>query len=173
METINYINKYHFTTYYIKDTKVINMQDISLINVQDTNIISLFVKDHERITSLLNDFDIIQKNEPKKALGILKQLNQTLTVHFHQEEILYSNYKNAAGEIIPVMQTIRKEHEIILKKIEKATNSLNKGSGIDTTSLLSLLERHKNIEQGLLYPELDRVLSEKDKEDVYWKIKVN
>jgi len=141
--------------------------------MKTTNIINLFVEDHERIDSLLGNFKNIQNKEPKKAIKIFDQLSNDLIRHFHQEEILYSNYKYTTWEIIPVIQTIRKEHEMILKKIDKIRNSFKKGSiNIDTTKLFSLFERHKNIENTLLYPELDRVLSDKEKEEVYWRIKV-
>ena len=34
-----------------------------------------------------------------------------------------------------------------------------------------LLEQHKNTEEEYLYPEFDNILSDKEKEEVYWKIK--
>lgn len=141
--------------------------------MQPTNIVSLFVEDHERIALLLKDFNKSQNKKSKKAAAAFQQLSKDLIRHFHQEEILYSKYRYNTGTVIPVIQTVRKEHEIILKRIEKIKNSLNKGStNIDATRLSSLFERHKNIENILLYPELDRVLSDTEKEEVYWKIRV-
>jgi hemerythrin len=137
------------------------------------NIISLFVEDHERIASLLKDFKKHKHENTKKVKDIFKQLQQALIDHFHQEEILYSKYKHKTGEIIPALQTIGKEHIIILEKLGNIQKSLIHGeTNINISGLYTLLERHKNIEDRLLYPEFDRVLSDKEKEDVYWKIKV-
>ncbi len=139
--------------------------------MQSTNIVSLFVEDHERIALLLEDFNKSQNK--KKKVATFQQLSKDLIRYFHQEEILYSEYRYKTGAVIPVIQTVRKEHEIILKRIEKIRNSFNKGlMDIDTAKLSSLFERHKTIENSLLYPELDRVLSDSEKEGVYGKIKV-
>lgn len=160
------------------------------VSFEQINVIGLFLEDHDRIASLLNDFKNTKKSSKKisgvpeirrisehnkrssKSKEIFKQLTEALTRHFHQEEILYSKYKYRTGEILPVLQTIRKEHSVILDKLDKANNSLGKGEQADVSGLFLLLERHKNQEDRLLYPELDRVLTDKEKEDVYWKIKV-
>jgi len=56
--------------------------------------------------------------------------------------------------------------------LDKMQHSLREGNKIDTSGFYALLLRHKNIEERLLYPELDNVLSDKEKEDVYWKLKI-
>jgi hemerythrin len=134
---------------------------------------SLFLEDHKRITGLLLAFNKQIDTKEPQSKETFEQLHQALITHFHQEEFLYSNYRNITGEIIPVIKTIRKEHQFILKRLAKIKNSLEKGSEIDLGNLLSLLERHKNVEDRLLYPELDRILSDSEKEDIYWKIQVN
>jgi len=138
----------------------------------EPTIIALFLEEHDRISSLLNDFKKHKYDKSKKTKEIFKQISESLNRHFEEEELLYSKYKYKTGEILPILQTIRKEHSIILDGLDNISNSLKKGDKVNTMGLFLLLEKHKNIEDRLLYPELDRVLSDKEKEDVYWKIKV-
>jgi len=141
--------------------------------IQNINIVGLFVEDHERINSLLGDFKKHKHKNTKKAREIFKQLQQGLIKHFHQEEILYSTYKYRTGNIMPIIQTIREEHSIILDKLTNIQQTLKKRqTQIDVSELYTFFERHKNVEDRLLYPELDSVLSDKEKEEVYWKLKV-
>lgn len=138
-----------------------------------SNIISLFVEDHERIAQLLTEFKKDKNKNPKKAKEIFKQLHNDLIKHFHQEKILYSKYKQTTGDILPIIQTVNQEHIVILEKLMNIHQSLDKEeTNIDVSNLYSLLEKHKNVEERNLYPELDLVLSEKEKEDIYWKMKV-
>lgn len=136
------------------------------------NVIGLFLEDHKRIVTILNEFKRSKRSHSKKTKELFDQLEYSLRKHFKQEEILYMNYKQTTGEFIPALQTIRKEHQIIESHLDKIRRAMNDGSKIETAKLYPLLERHKNIEERLLYPELDNVLTEKEKEDVYWKIKV-
>ena len=92
-------------------------------------------------------------------------MESLLKKHIDEEELLYSSYKYKTGEILPILQTIRNEHSIILEKLEKAKKTK------DIDDFHSFLIRHKNVEERLLYPELDKALSEKQKEDVYWNIR--
>lgn len=140
--------------------------------MQPTNIISLFVEDHARISSLLNDFKKNKYKKSKKTAGLFNQLSNALRNHFKEEELLYSKYKYKTGNIIPVIQTIKREHEIFSGKLDMMQLSIKKQDKINTTGFFELLLRHKNIEERLLYPELDNVLSDKEKEDIYWKLKI-
>ncbi len=141
--------------------------------MKNTNVISLFLEDHERISQLLTEFKKLKHKNIRKAKDIFKQLHQDLIRHFHQEKILYSRYKQTTGDILPILQTINKEHTTILEKLLGIQRSLAKeDTNIDISDLYAILEKHKNVEDRLLYPEFERILSEKEKEDMYWKMKV-
>lgn len=141
--------------------------------IQQTNLVALFVEDHQKITELLKDFKKHKSQHTKKSRETFKQLYEALKNHFCQEEILYSKYKHTTGEILPVLQTIKREHELIFDRLNSINQALNKGKiSVEAYGLYPLLERHKNTEERLLYPELERALSEKEKEEVYWKIRV-
>ncbi len=140
------------------------------MRVEDINLVGLFVNDHKRIVALLNEFKRSKRN--KTAKTIFEQLDYSLRLHFKEEEYLYSKYKQKTGEFLGSLQTIKKEHETIIGYLDAIRRALNNSSKINIKEFFPLLERHKNIEERLLYPELDNALTEKEKEDVYWKIKV-
>ena len=142
--------------------------------MEETNIIGLFVEDHERISSLLNDFKKHKHNRARKTKELFSQLSRSIAVHLHQEEILYTQYRNTTGKTLPILQTIRNEHTLISEKIQEIKDELEKGEGkIEIGDLYEVIERHKNVEERLLYPELDNVLTQKEKDEVFWKLKVS
>ncbi|MFH1641778.1 MAG: hemerythrin domain-containing protein [Nanoarchaeota archaeon] len=134
--------------------------------MQAYNIINLFVEDHNRITELLDIFT------GKKTKHNFNNLKKALEKHFVEEELLYSRYKYKTGEIIPVLQTVGKEHSNILEILKKIEAAVKKIYAVGILELYALLERHKNMENRLLYPELDKVITDKEKEEVYWSIKM-
>ena len=81
----------------------------------------------------------------KKVKEIFRQLYESLRIHQHQEEILYSNYKHRTGEILPVLQTIRKEHEIILRKLDNINKAVNEEKTGLFPHFSSLLLRTRNL----------------------------
>ena len=67
-----------------------------------------------------------------------------------------------------VLKMIKEDHAIILRKVKE----LRESKDPDFNELLTILERHKNIEERLVYPEYDKVLTDTEKEEVYWKLRV-
>jgi hemerythrin superfamily protein len=101
----------------------------------------------------------------KSNIEIFGELHHLLKRHFKEEEVLYTKYRHKGGTILPILNTVAREHEMILHKVEGIRRALLKGEYVDLTGLYLALTRHKNIEEKLLYPELDNVLSEKEKEE--------
>ena len=137
-----------------------------MIKLTEFDVISLFVEDHKKIAAILKELK--EKNSDK---AMLENLRVWLTKHFNEEERLYSEYKHKTGKILPVLQTIRKEHETIKKELMDFESSKRTKEKL-SKEIITLLERHKNVEERILYPELDKILSEKEKEEIYWKLKV-
>ncbi|MEA2038133.1 MAG: hemerythrin domain-containing protein [Nanoarchaeota archaeon] len=141
--------------------------------MQALSVTGLLVQDHERIESLLDDFKKTKHKQTKKKVQIFNELAETLRRHFNQEAILYSKYKHLTGEILPILQTVHNEHIEMNEHIERIGNAIrSEDDNVDTSGFFALLVRHRNIEERNLYPELDNVLSDKEKEEVYWKLKV-
>jgi hemerythrin len=140
--------------------------------MQVISVNALFMKDHSRIGDLLQAFKETKHKNPEKSVQIFTQLKNALDKHFREEELLYCKYKYSNGAIMPMLNQIRDEHMEINTKINEIQNALKKGDiTFNLDGFYELLEKHKKTEDEYLYPELDNVLSDKDKEEVYWKMK--
>lgn len=140
--------------------------------MQALSVTGLFVEDHRRILFLLQNFKENKDRNIKKSIEVFNQLRQALQKHFREEDILYSKCKYSTGTILPILNTIRTEHHMIYSKLNEIQNALNTDQKIDLSGFYDLLEKHRDTEEEFLYPEFDNILSDRDKEDVYWKIKV-
>ena len=141
--------------------------------MEQVNITAVFVKDHERMSKLLEDFKDDKQKTQKKNIEIINQLQNFLKKHFKEEELLYSKYKLTTGNLLPVIQTIKSEHKSFLESLDNMQTALKNGSTeIELFDIYHLLIKHKNVEERLLYPELDNALSDKEKEEVYWNIRM-
>ncbi len=118
------------------------------------NILSLLVEDHKKIEKLIEQF--------KQDKNNFSALNDAMIKHFREEEKLYSAYLSTTNKTLPIIQTITKEHEILANNLKQAQYSS------DISEFEALVQRHKNMEERLLYPELDKELSENQKENAYW-----
>jgi len=87
--------------------------------LEQVNITAVFVKDHERMSKLLEDFKDDKQKTQKKNIEIINQLQNFLKKHFKEEELLYSKYKLTTGNLLPVIQTIKSEHKSFLESLDK------------------------------------------------------
>ena len=116
-----------------------------------------------------------------RALAELDKFERELRAHMDAEEaFILPLYRERAGKVLggdPDFFTL--EHKNILRNLETAKESLRKlsvdpGAGrrqvhefLDQEGmLLHLLEHHDLREKNTLYPRLDEVLSEAEREDV-------
>lgn len=139
----------------------------------NTSIIKLFLDDHRDIEKLITTLkkDTITKKERKE---VFKNMASSLLTHIRQEEHLYSKFKYVTGDILYSIQNIRKQHNIIkeeLRTINPKSDDLKDLT--DISGLLALLEKHKKIEENTLYPEIDKILTGKEKEELLIKMKIS
>ena len=135
------------------------------------NLTSLFVQDHHKIGQLINQFKIDIDSDESRAITIFTQLKTILLRHFQEEEILYSRCKYDDESIIPLLNSIKEQHKVILSKLHDIHSSLSENRKISMTSFFTLLEKHKEQEERYLYPEFDKILTNEEKEQAYWDIK--
>ncbi len=136
-----------------------------MVKIEQTNIIQVFVESHKHISSLLEKL----KTNPDQET--FDQLETEFTKHIKQEELLYAKYRNQTGETLPILQKIKEDHATILETLANLMLALRRNEKVDFSELLTLNEQHKNMEERLLYPELDKEISEEDKEEVMWNVR--
>jgi len=141
------------------------------------SITGLMIQDHERLTELFNDFKHTKNKNPKKARELFTKFDQELRKHFLVEEkvINLAFDKQRNKEIVnplPIADTLISEHHRIKNILGNISKSIrNNNAVIDSSELYMILRHHKHVEERLFYPELDEMLSEKEKSYIVEKIK--
>ncbi|MFH1850011.1 MAG: hemerythrin domain-containing protein [archaeon] len=140
-------------------------------NLKQKSLIAIFVDDHRRIVAMFNDFKDNKFRRSPKIAQILGELMKALDRHMHLEESLYGKYREATGTMLPIIQTVRREHGLLRKRLAEMHKALAQGKDIDVSGFGMLLRRHSNIEERLLYSELEPVISAREMDEVYARIR--
>lgn len=142
------------------------------------SITKFMVDDHERLTSLFNDFKKIKNRDIRKARDLFLKFDSELRKHFIVEEkiirLAFNKNGNKKSNPLPIVSSLKSEHDRIINILGKISASMkNNNSKIDAFNIYLILNHHKNVEERLLYPELDEMLSQKEKNTIFEKIKIN
>jgi len=138
------------------------------------SITGCMMDDHERLMNLFNDFKKTKNRDNKKAKELFSKFDSELRKHFDAEETLIrlSFRKNGNKKInpLPIASSLRLEHDRIKNILARILSSMKNSTKLDTFDLYLVLNHHKNVEERLLYPELDEMLSQKEKNKIFEKI---
>ncbi len=132
-------------------------------------ITEFMVNNHARLGELFNDFKSVKHKDKKKAIELFNRFREELMTHFITEEkvvkqVLSKKREKLFCNVLPVASSLNLEHKKMLEQLEKISDSIkNNEEKIDTSEFHLMLKRHKNIEERLLYPELDRLLRAKER----------
>ncbi|MFC1768252.1 hypothetical protein ACFLZX_00680 [Nanoarchaeota archaeon] len=128
------------------------------------NFSSIFLSDHNIIDSIVADI------KETNGLNKLKLLREAVEGHFADENEIYNRYKEISQSWIPAIHTIQQQHVDILNELNRFEREVGGNVNLNLTELFLLMRRHRNMEERLLYPELDSVFSEDQRKE--WNNKV-
>ena len=117
------------------------------------------LEDHVRIEKLLNTAVGGFGLSKEEAIGLFDTFRAALFAHMESEEAMIFGRTDLGDKRIQTM--IRKlcdEHGMMRAMIESARASLEKEAKPDIVAFMSLLKSHHALENGTLYPELERLL---------------
>jgi|TARA_B100000315_G_C14545223_1_gene572892 hypothetical protein len=139
-------------------------------------ISELMARDHERLTSMFNDFKHTKDKDIKQASKIFSKFHNELMNHeIVENHIIKSAFGKKGKEknknLLPIAQSLEMDHVKIMNLMSNISGEIKSNKAIDTSDFYLTLQKHRNIEDRLLYPELDRVLSEKEKLKIFEIIK--
>jgi len=134
----------------------------------DECITELMINNHNRLGELFNEFKSVKHKDKKKTRELFNRFKEELITHFITEEkviksVLGKKREKLFCNVLPVASSLNIEHRKILVHLEKISDSIKNEEKIDTSEFHLMLKRHKHIEERLLYPELDRLLGEKER----------
>ena len=138
-------------------------------------ITTYYEADHDRLDELFRQFQASKRSDFRKAKDFFRQFKIGLQRHIlWEEQVLFPLFEERTGmkEVGPTA-VMRREHSQIkefLEAIHDKIRQKNPASDEEETGLLEILGAHNQKEEQILYPAIDRLLKNQDREVVFEKM---
>ncbi|HLZ33903.1 MAG TPA: hemerythrin domain-containing protein [Nitrospira sp.] len=145
------------------------------MTAQDT-ISSFFEQDHDRLDALFQSFQTLKRHDFAKAKEAFREFKFGLQRHIvWEEDLLFPLWEEKTGmsESGPTC-VMRNEHRLIGEQLEAIHDKVaeqNPDSDQEEAALQNLLGSHNMKEERVLYPSIDQVLSEEERQTVFRNMK--
>jgi iron-sulfur cluster repair protein YtfE (RIC family) len=139
-------------------------------------ISTFFEEDHDRLDGLFKQFQSLKRSDFAKAKEAFKEFKFGLQRHIvWEEDLLFPLWEEKTGmsEGGPTA-VMRREHRLIgdcLEAIHQKVAEESPDSDREEQTLLELLGNHNMKEERVLYPAIDNVTSDQERETVYRAMK--
>jgi regulator of cell morphogenesis and NO signaling len=143
---------------------------------EQKTISAFYEQDHDRLDELFKTFQQLKRSDFDKAREAFKEFKFGLQRHIvWEEELLFPLWEEKTGmsEGGPTF-VMRNEHRMIAQQLEALHDKVAEGnpdSDQEEQVLLSLLGSHNMKEERVLYPSIDQVTSEAERETVFQSMK--
>ena len=139
-------------------------------------VVSFFQGDHKRLDALFVKFQANKKSHPAEARDSFREFKVGLERHIGwEEDILFPIFEKVTGMQSGGPTTVMKhDHQEIKTALEAVHERVLSGkfdSENAEKTLLDLLSAHNWKEEKILYPIIDNMTTDKDREEVFRKIK--
>lgn len=138
-------------------------------------IAGYFEQDHDRLDALFQSFQTVKRRDFAKAKEAFKEFKFGLQRHIvWEEDLLFPLWEEKTGmsEGGPTF-VMRAEHRQIgaqLEAIHQKVADQNPDSDREEQALLDLLGAHNLKEERVLYPAIDQVTTQAERDAVYQKM---
>jgi len=139
-------------------------------------ITTFYEADHDRLDGMFKDFQRHKLIDPEAARACLEEFSETLRRHIAwEEEILFGIFERRNGvHAGGPTHVMRREHQDILKHLDAILDKFDAGdaeSGYHEQMLLNILAVHSLKEEQVLYPWIDRLLTDAERTNVFTRMK--
>lgn len=142
----------------------------------DQTITAYFKADHERLDTLFLQFQSSQKDNPAQAKEYFREFKSGLQRHITwEEELLFPLFEKSTGMSGsgPTI-VMRHEHKGLCELLENIHSKVRSGqfdAETESASLVSALGEHNHKEENILYPMIDRLVTDKDRQEIFDKMR--
>ncbi len=140
------------------------------------SITAFFEADHDRLDALFQKFQQLKRSDFAQAKANFREFLQGLKRHIvWEEEILFPVFEQKTGmrDVGPTA-VMRMEHRMIheaLDEIHAKVRVQDPASDEAEQRLLSVLSQHNLKEENILYPTIDRLVSDAERDAVLLKVR--
>lgn len=139
--------------------------------MEQNSILGLMIAQHGLIEALFVAFRDEAKNNPEQAIKFLNEFSWETKKHFFiEEEAIFDSFVWKKKEVFETVRQLEREHEVMLELIKRAVEKIPETEPEKLDAFHLLMEKHRETEEKILYPELDKELSEAQKVDVIRRI---
>jgi len=144
--------------------------------VHMNEITNFMSNDHDRLDEIFKEFQDVKNLDLNRARSLFSQFKSGLERHIvWEEEILFPLFENQTGmrETGPTA-VMRMEHRQIkdfLQQIHMAISVGETETAQQESGLVAVLTAHNDKEENILYPWIDKSVSEQEKQDSLQKMK--
>jgi regulator of cell morphogenesis and NO signaling len=144
--------------------------------MNEPNITSYYETDHDRLDELFKEFQRLKRTDFRKAKESFREFKSGLQRHIiWEEEILFPLFEQKTGIVNGgPTEIMRKEHRLIgkfLEEIHEKVKQQNPDSDQEEQQLLNTLFLHNQKEERILYPSIDRSLTDAELSGVFVTMK--
>jgi iron-sulfur cluster repair protein YtfE (RIC family) len=136
----------------------------------ENRLLDLMIAHHALIETLFTVFrDSLGKSEEvEKNLANFKQ--QAEKHFFIEESVNFRFVFSSQRELYEIVKELIKEHVEMLDIIRAIEKRLPTGGEVETNKLQDILRHHRQVEEEVLYPEMERTLSQYQKDTIIEEI---
>lgn len=143
--------------------------------MSEQKITSFYTHDHDQLDKYFQNFQGLKKKDYAQAKENFKKFKFGLQRHIAwEEEILFPLFEEKTGmKDGGPTEVMRQEH----RQIEQALEALHKKvqhqdpqSDLEEDLVWNLLKQHNMKEESILYPAIDRSISDKERQNVFGKM---
>lgn len=133
-------------------------------------------RDHKRLDGIFNEFRRLKDRDLNKAGNLFSDFKTGLERHIvWEEEILFPAFEDRTGMYSSGPTAVmRMEHRQIKEFLEEIQGRIQKQdlhTGEFEEALIRILSQHDQKEEAVLYPWIDRSLSDEERGEIILKIK--
>jgi hemerythrin superfamily protein len=134
-------------------------------------ILDMMISHHALIELLLTEFkDDLDKNR-QAADKSFDEFRWELDKHiFVEERVIFKFCNVVSAESCKIVFALVKEHDEMLKMINRMKEDLTANNRVDVSNFQTLLTRHREVEERKLYPKMDQELDKAQKELIMARI---
>jgi len=143
--------------------------------METESITTYYEADHDRLDELFRNFQASKRPDFRKAKDFFRQFKIGLQRHITwEEEILFPLFEEKTGmKGTGPTEVMRREHKQVrdlLEAIHQKVKEQDPESGTEERALLEVLGAHNRKEEQILYPTIDRLLNDQDRDAVFQKM---
>lgn len=139
-------------------------------------ISQVFAEDHDQLDSLFATFQTKKHTDFGKAKEAFREFKSGLERHIAwEEQLLFPLWEEKSGMMLSGPSFVmRGEHRHIgerLEAIHQKVQNEDPDTGVEEEALVALLSAHNMKEERVLYPSIDKLATDEERDELYGKMK--